>query len=139
MAKTPTPSFTQNITHQITQFLPADSTNLKTIATAGTNDSRVTNISISSTDGSAITALFVIDNGLTNGIISHCNILANSGTNGTVDITVPLSAASFLHRKLDSNANPFLELGANHTLKMKLNTAVSATKEIVVVVTLEDY
>lgn len=29
MAKTPTPSFTQNITHQITQFLPADSTNLK--------------------------------------------------------------------------------------------------------------
>lgn len=139
MPKVNTPSFTQNISHSITSFIDTDGTSLKTIATAGANDSRITYISISSTDTAAIKAFFYIDNGITNGIISHCEITANSGTNGTTDIVPAISTANFLHRKLDNNANPYFELAANHTLKMKLSSAVAAAKEIKVVVTQEDY
>jgi len=138
MAKTTTPAFTQNIIHTITTFTDADSTNLKTIATAGTNDSRITHITISSND-TANTAFFYIDDGADNANISNVDIPENSGTNGTTDIVIALSATTFLHRQLDNNANPFFQLGANNTLKMRLSTAVSATKEIKVIVTQEDY
>ena len=139
MAKTPTPAFTQSISHSLTAFLPADSTNLKTIATAGANDSQISSLLISNTDTISNIAFFYIDNGTTNALISHCVIPANSGTNGSTDIVSVLNSSTFYSRKLDSNANPYLLLGANHTLKMKLNTAVSATKEIDVLCTLENY
>lgn len=139
MAKTSTPAFTQSISHTITQFLPGDSTNLKTIATAGTNDSQISSIIINSTDTVSNIAFIYLDNGTINSIISHCVIPANSGTNGTVDIVSVLNSTTFYNRKLDNNANPYLLLGANYTLKMKLNAAVSATKEINVICTKEDY
>ena len=138
MAKTPTPAFTQNIVHSITQFLPADTTNFKTIATAGADDSQITSIIINNNDISNI-AFFSIDNGSSSSVISHCIIPANSGTDGSTDIVSVLNADTFYNRKLDNNANPYLLLGANHTLKMKLNTAISATKEINVICTLENY
>lgn len=139
MAKTTTPAFTQNISHTITSFVDIDGTNLKTIATAGINDSRIVHISISSTDTTARKAFFYIDNGTANARISHVDIPASSGTNGNTNIVVALSATTFLHMKLDNNANPYFELGANHTLKMGLLSAVGATFEIKVLVTQEDY
>lgn len=138
MAKTSTPCFTQSIKHTITSFVDSDSTNLKTIATAGLDDSRITQIAISSDDVFNI-AFFYINDSTTESIISYCPIPANSGTNGTNDIVYALSSSNFLFRKLDNNANPFFELGTGCTLKMKLNTAVTSAKEIKVIVTQEDY
>lgn len=60
MAKTSLPAFTQNINATITQFLPADSTNYKTISVAGTEGSRISHITISTNNTTSITAFFCI-------------------------------------------------------------------------------
>lgn len=139
MPKQQTPAFTQAITHYPTQFITADSTTYKNIATGGVNDSRIVHITISSTDSNSNVAYFALSNGVATIPIGHCDILTGSGTDGTNTVIAALSADSFLHRKLDNNANPYLELAAGWNLLMKLETAVSGVATIGVLVTLEDY
>lgn len=139
MPKTTTPAFTQAITHTPTQFLTADSTNFKTIATGGTNDSRIVHLTISSTDSASNVAYFAFSNGAVTIQIGHCNIPNGSGTNGTNNAVAVLSASSFPHRKLDNNANPYFELANGWVLQMRLANGVTAAMEISVLVTQEDY
>lgn len=139
MPKTNTPAFTQAIKTTGTVFLPADSTNTKIICTAGTNDSRVTRITITSTDTSSNVAYFYLNDGTTNFLIGYVVIVANAGSNGSTPSIAGLSANSWLHRSLDNNANPYFELPAGYTLRMSLQTAVSATREIDVIISSEDY
>lgn len=139
MPKTTTPAFTQAITHTPTQFLTADSTNFKTIAAGGINDSRIIHITISSTDTASNIAYFSLSNGTTTVTIAHCNVPNGSGTNGINNSVAVLSASSFLHKKLDNNSNPYFELATGWTLRMRLAIAVTAAMEISVLVTQEDY
>jgi hypothetical protein len=139
MPKTNTPAFTQSIKTTGTIFFPADTTTTKTICTAGTNDSRVTRITITSTDTAANVAYFYINDGTTNFLIGYVVIVANAGSNGSTPSVAGLSASSWLHRSLDNNANPYFELQTGYTLRMSLQNAVSATREIDVIVSSEDY
>lgn len=139
MPKTTTPAFTQTIRHQITTFTDTDGTNLKTIATGGTNDSRVIHITISSSDSASNVAFFAIHNGTDSANIGTCNVPNGSGTDGTNSIVIALASTSFLHRRLDNNANPYFELAAGSSVELKLANQITTGAEIKVLVTVEDY
>ena len=139
MPKTTTPVFTQKVIHTGTTFLTAYGTAANVIATGGADDSRIVRLSLSSDDTVANKAFFYIRLNSYDYPIAWVNIAAGSGTNGTVDMTEAIAATTFLHRQIDNNGNPYVELQAAIDLRMKLQVAPSPTKTVTAIVTQENY
>lgn len=139
MAKTNTPVFTQNILNTYTQFVTADGTTSKVIATAGADDSRITRITITSTDTASNDVFLWINDGSNEARIGWVTLPITAGTDAATDAVSMIDATTFTHRQVDNNANPYFELQATYTLKMSMNAAVGATFAVDVMVTQEDY
>lgn len=139
MAKTNNPVFTQNIFNTGTSFVDTDGTAFKTIATAGADDSRILHVTITTDDTSPNTAFLAINDGVNDFEIGWVNVGAGAGTDGGTDAVSMLAATTFFHRQIDNNANPYLELQATYTLRLRMGTAVGATFTTNVVVAQEDY
>jgi hypothetical protein len=126
MAANTTPIFELTPQNVGTTFVNADSTNLKTLWTAGLEGSRIDAISICSNDTGAVNLAFYIDDGVASYYIGNVNIPIGSGytTVVKVDALQTLKPAYL----------SFLILKAGYTLKCNSVAAVTAAKTVTVVV-----
>lgn len=113
----------------------ADSTNLKTLFTAGADGALIDNIAVISDDTSAVIITITLNDGTTDFGIGELSIPAGAGTDGS-------TAAENL---LDALKLPYLQagggitLGSNHVLKVNAKSAVTATKKVTLVAFGGDY
>lgn len=137
MAVTSTPAFAQSIAVGNAKIIPADTTTLKTVITAGANGSLIDSIVVSSDDGSAKDVQFWTNTGGVDYLLFTVQIPANSGFTSSVSIKSALddqragaTSAPLGWYTLDSNGNKLLRLAAGEILKAKVLTAVTAAKTI---------
>jgi|SRR6185312_439615 len=132
MSVTNTPIFPQTITSPSVQILPADTTTLKTLYTAGTNGSKIENIIATNTDTTAAYGIQLsITTGATTYLLGTINVPLSSG-NTTVVPAVSLINSTNLPTAKDSNGNPYIYLASGSVLKVNSLTTVNAGKIIAI-------
>lgn len=139
MAVTATPVFPQTVQSPVIQILPATTTGLVTVYTAGTNGSKIENIICTNTDTAAayaITLTVVVSS--TNYIIGTINVPLSSG-NTTSAAAVSLINSTNLPLAKDSNGNPYLLLASGAVLKANSSTTVNTGKVVSIVAMGGDY
>lgn len=138
MPKTYTCPFTQNVNPQVPQtFANADGTNVKTIFTAGADDSVVKAIIVTSTDSVARDIQFYLSDGTTNFQLRRVSIPANAGNSTSV---APVDCLSgFTGLPLDEHGNRVLRLRRNFQLRANMVAAATSGSEVDVIVLGEDY
>jgi hypothetical protein len=106
-------------------FVNADSTNLKTILTAGAEGTRIDAINVCSNDTSAVNLAFYIGDGAADLYIGNVNIPIGSGYTTVVKVdALQTLKPAYLN---------FLVLRAGYTLKANAVVAVTAAKTVTVV------
>jgi hypothetical protein len=139
MPKSTTLNFTQNVKLSGAKILPADTTTLKTLFTAGSNDSVVKAINVQSTDTAARVVQLTVNDGSTDFLIGSVNIPLRSGDNGTA-ATVDLLGGTLLPSlPYDANGKRIIPLPAGYILKVNSQATVTADKVITFVCMAEDY
>lgn len=124
-----TPTFVTTPKFGIVQFLNADSANTKkSLLTAGANGSKVTSVTVASTDTVDRIAQVWLTRSATNYLLVSRNIPAGSGSDGTL---VSLDIMGLWEGlPYDSNGLPYLLLESGDVLKASLTTQVTAAKEV---------
>ncbi len=148
MPTTATPIFPQSFQYTGTEFLNADSTNKKTIFTAGENGSKVILFIFTSNDTTERFLDIFINDGSADHQIGKQMVAAASGT-GT---GVVFGASNVLYYSYntqvynlgtvlpkDVNGNAFIYLPFGCSLKASLQTAVTSGKFIQCSITSEDF
>ena len=123
------PTFTEGLIFQITQFIDSDALALKTILPTTSNGVRITGIDLSNSDSDLEFELYVND-GSTDYLFWTGEVPADSGNNDGIPLLSCLQLNSFTAKSLDANSNAFLDLPATHSLKLKMNNAVSASESV---------
>jgi hypothetical protein len=139
MAKSTSLNVTQNIKNPCVSILPADTTTLKTLYTAGANDAVVKAINISSTDTTARNVGLYINNGVSDFLIGVVNVPITAGDTGAVASVDVLASALIPSLPLDQNGKRVLPMQATYILKVGALVAVTAAKEIDVTCVAEEY
>jgi hypothetical protein len=139
MAKSTNLNFTQNLKLSGVKILPADTTTLKTLFTAGTDDSVVKAINVQSTDTAAKIVNLYVNDGTTDFLIGAVNIPLRSGDTGTAATIDLLGGTLMPSLPYDANGKRILPLPAGDSLKVSVQATVTAAKEITVVCMAEDY
>jgi len=139
MPKSTNLNFTQNIKFTGAKITPADTTDLKTLFTAGTNDSVVKAINVQSTDTAARVVNLYVNDGTTDFLIGAVNIPLRSGDNGTAAAVDLLGGTLLPSLPYDSNGKRILPLPAGYVLKVSSQTTVTAAREITVTCMAEDF
>lgn len=139
MPKSTALNFTQNIKFTAAQIEPADTSTLKTLFTAGTNDSVVKAIQVASTDTAARVVGLYVNDGTTDFLLGHVNIPVNSGLNGTVAAVDLLGGTLMPALPYDANGKRILPLPAGYILKVNTTTTVTAARVVTVTCMAEDY
>lgn len=121
------PTFTDSVSLSIQQFANADGTNLKVIQNTTTNGIRITAIDVSNSDADLEFELQIND-GSTDYEFWTGQVPQDSGRNDGIPLYSVLKQESFKSRQLDANSNPYIDLPATHSIKMKMNTAVSGAE-----------
>jgi hypothetical protein len=142
MAKSTNLNFTQNLKLSGVKILPADTTTLKTLFTAGTDDSVVKAINVQSTDTAARIVYLYVNDGVnaTDFMIGSVNIPLRSGDTGLVASIDLLGGTLLPSLPYDANGKRILPLPAGYILKVSLQTgAVTTDKAITFVCMAENY
>lgn len=139
MAVTSTPVFPQTILSPVVQILPADTTSLKTIYTAGSNGGVVMAILVGSTDTSSKDIQFYLTIGGTDYLLSTLAIAANSGFTNSVPMISVFASTQFANMLVDVNGNKALYMTAAAVLKVKALTTVTAAKAINIIAQCGDF
>jgi hypothetical protein len=139
MPKSTDLNFTQNIKLSGAKILPADTTTLKTLFTAGANDTIVKAINVQSTDTVARVVQLTVNDGVNDFLIGAVNIPLRSGDTGAVAAIDLLGGTLLPSLPYDANGKRIIPLPAGYVLKVNSQVAVSATREITVVCMAEDY
>jgi len=139
MAKSQNLNFTQNIKLSGAKIVPADTTTLKTLYTAGTNDAIVKAINVQSTDTAARVVQLWVNDGATDFLIGSVNIPLRSGDNGTAATIDLLGGTLMPSLPYDANGKRILILPAGYILKVNSQATVTADKTITFVCMAEDY
>jgi hypothetical protein len=139
MAKSQNLNFTQNVKLSGAKILPADTTSLVTLFTAGTNDSVVKAINVQSTDTAARVVQLWVNDGTTDFLIGAVNIPLRSGDTGTAAAIDLLGGTLMPSLPYDANGKRTLPLPAGYILKVNSQATVTAAKEITFVCMAEDY
>lgn len=130
MAGTATPIFPQLVTNGFQQILPADTTTLKTLYTAGANGSKIEHISITSTDTANKDLQFYITSGGVDYLIATLQIPANSGNTNAIVPVDALTSTMFTFTSTDNNGNRYIYLASGSVLKVKATASVTAARVI---------
>jgi len=139
MAKSQNLNFTQNVKLSGVKILPADTTTLKTLFTAGADDSIVKAINVQSTDTAARVVNLYVNDGSTDFLIGAVNVPLNSGNTGAV-ATIDLLGGTLLPSlPYDANGKRILPLPAGYVVKVSSQTTVTSAREITFVCMAEDY
>jgi hypothetical protein len=139
MAKSQNLNFTQNVKLSGVKILPADTTALVTLFTAGSEDSVVKAINVQSTDTAARVVQLWVNDGTTDFLIGSVNIPLRSGDNGTAATIDLLGGTLMPSLPYDANGKRILPLPAGYILKVNSQATVTAAKEITFVCMAEDY
>jgi hypothetical protein len=139
MAVVDKPIFPQLILSPVVQILPADTTSLKTIYTAGADGSVVMNIMATSTDTSNRDLQFVITVGVTDYIIGTLSCPSNSGNTNAVPVLSVFASTQFANMLVDVNGNRALYLSAGAILKVRSLVAVTSARQINVIAQCGDF
>ena len=139
MPKSTNLNFTQSLKLSGVKILPADTTALKTLFTAGSNDSVVKAINVQSTDTAARVVNLYVNDGTTDFLVGAVNVPLSSGNTGSA-ATIDLLGGTLLPSlPYDSNGKRVLPMPAGYVLKVSSQTTVTATREITFVCMAEDY
>lgn len=130
MATTATPVFPQAVNNGIGQILPADTTTLKTIWTAGANGSLLQALGISSTDTSARDLQFYITRSGTDSLICTISAPINAGNTNAIPSVDVLRSSLWPWCMFDMAGNRQLRLKSGDVLKFAALTTVTAAKVI---------
>jgi len=125
-----TPIYPATIVTAVQQILPADTTTLKTLYTAGASGSRVENIIISSTDTSLRDLVFYVNVSGTDYQLCTVSCPINSGNTNAIFPLNLFQNVAFQGLNFDPNGNRYLYLASGAVLKVKSATSVTATKVI---------
>jgi hypothetical protein len=139
MPKSTDLNFTQNIKLSGAKILPADTTSLVTLFTAGANDTTVKAINVQSTDTVARVLQLWVNDGTTDFLLGAVNIPLRSGDTGAVAAIDLLGGTLLPSLPYDANGKRIIPLPAGYILKVNSQVAVSATREITVVCMAEDF
>lgn len=139
MANSNVPMFVQTIRTGLQQILPADTTALKTLLTAGAQGSRVSSLTLASTDATTRDVQIWITNAATNYLLGTVNVPASAGNTNSAPSVNVLGSAQIPGLPLDSNANPYLDLKSGDVLAVASLTAVTAAKSINAVAVAGDF
>jgi hypothetical protein len=139
MAKSTNLNFTKNLKLSGVKILPADTTTLKTLFTAGADDSVVKSINVQSTDTAARIVQLSVNDGTNDFLIGAVNIPLRSGDTGLVAAIDLLGGTLMPSLPYDANGKRILPLPAGYILKVNSQSTVTAAKEITFVCMAEDY
>lgn len=139
MAKSTNLNFTQNLKLAATTIVAADTTTLKTLFTAGANDSVVKSLHAISDDSAAKVVNIYVNNGSSDIYIGAVNVPITSGTTGAIAAVDLLSGTLFPNLPYDANGKRVLPLPAGYVVKVSVQAAVTAAKTITVTAMAEDY
>jgi len=139
MAKSTNLNFTQSVKLSGVKILPADTTTLKTLFTAGTDDSIVKAINVQSTDTAARVVNLYVNDGTTDFLIGAVNVPLNSGNTGAVAAIDLLGGTLLPSLPYDANGKRILPLPAGYVVKVSSQTTVTAAREITFVLMAENY
>ena len=139
MPKSQNLNFTQTSKLSGVKILPADTTALKTLFTAGSNDAIVKAINVQSTDTAARVVQLSVNDGTTDFLIGSVNIPLRAGDNGTAATIDLLGGTLMPSLPYDANGKRVLLLPAGYILKVNSQATVTAAKEITFVCMAEDY
>jgi len=124
-------NFYQTSNVGVVQILPADTTTYKTLLTAGSLGSIVTNISVQSTDTAAKDVVLTMTVSGTDYPIGTVAIPLRTGdTNSAPSINLLNLANISPAFNVDNNGNRYLELPALATLRVKVTATLTAAKAI---------
>jgi hypothetical protein len=139
MAVTATPIFPQTILSPVVQILPADTTSLKTIYTAGANGGLVMGIFCGSTDTANKDLQFYITISGTDYLLSTVQCALNAGFTNAVPMLAVFASTQFANMLVDVNGNKALYLSAGAVLKVKALSTVTTAKAINVIAQCGDF
>lgn len=134
MAVTHQAIYVQAVLSKAKAVLPADSTNLVTVYTATGDGCRIDNIIIQSTDTSAKDMALYLNIGGTDYQIGMLSVLANSGNTNAIPSMALMSHSQFPIFTQDSNLNRFILMASGDILKVKMGSAITAAKQINVII-----
>lgn len=135
MTVTSTPIYPQTINTPTVQILPATTTTLVTLYTAGTNGSKIENIFLTNTDTAAAYAItFSLTIGGTTSILGTVNVPISAG-NTTAVPAVSLMQSSNLPFSYDAFGNPYIYIATGGVLKANSGTTVNTGKIVAITCT----
>jgi len=124
-----TPTFVTTPKIGVVQFLNADAANTKkTVVTAGASGSKVTSLTVASTDTVARVAQMWLTRAAVSYLLTSRSVPAGSGSDGTLNSVDVMGLWEGL--PYDSNGLPYLLLESGDTLQVSLTTQVTAAKEV---------
>lgn len=142
MAKNTTPYMLQADVYTRTTFVNADGTTIKDICSAGADGSYAYEIQITSDDTAAKDITLYMNDGVNDVPIKLATVAITQGN--VIATPDPLrliqqSTGFIVGRLLDRDQNYYIPMPTGYKLRMKCNTAVTATKTITVLVNRKDF
>jgi len=132
--------YPQTIQSWAVQILPADTTTLKTLVTAGANGSIVDSINVSNTDSAvAYTLQVFVNDGTTSHLLGSVNIPLSAGNTTAAPGIDILRSGQLPGVPVDSNGNYIIVLKGTYTLKVAVTVTVTAAKVVDCVAMGADY
>lgn len=135
MALSNVATFVKTPTNGVVQILPADTTNQKTVYTAGANGSKITGLNIASTDTVARDLQLSLTRSGTSYPLVCLTVPIGAGTVAGTPALNMLNYTYFAGMSVDSDGNPYFFLASGDTLTLNSLTTVTAAKAITAVVT----
>jgi len=139
MAKSTALNFTQTINFGSVAILPADTTTIKDLYTAGAEGSIIRSVTCVSDDTAAVNLRVFIYDGSSSIQIGTVNIPIASGTNGTASSVDVINMSSIPSLPLDGNGKRILLLKAGQKLQVAALATITALKTVTVSAIAEDY
>jgi hypothetical protein len=130
MAGTATPIFPQTIRNGAAEILPASGSTVVTLATGGTNGTKIESLNLINTDTNAYSIQMVVQISSVSYILGVLALAASTGYSSTVPALAPLRNGNIPGFAFDSNGNPYLYLASGATLGFSSTTTVSTGKAI---------
>jgi len=128
MAVTATPIFIQTPQSFGVQIQNSDSTNKKTIYTAGANGSVIESLFVTSTDTADEDVILYVNDGTTDFQIGRIKVPLNSGNTNAVPTLDLMRHSQLPFFESDNAGNRVLKLKASHILKVAAAAAITSGK-----------
>lgn len=139
MAKQTELFLTKIIKNEAARIVAADTTTLKTIYTASSDDAVIKSLVCVSDDTSAVNLRVFITIGGVDQQIGTVNIPIASGTNGTANAVDVLNSLAMAGLPIDANGKRHLPLGNGNSLKIAALATVTAARTVTVTAIIEEY